>query len=68
MNKCKRYPDCDCYNNWVSPALELAPEKEAELFAEIMQEIENFCDESKFIEFETIMPFIQNYKDVLRYN
>jgi hypothetical protein len=41
MEKCNRYPNCECYTDWEKPAKEIDPAN-AELFVMVKREIESF--------------------------
>ena len=64
MQKCKHYPNCECYNDWHEPAKKINSEN-AELFVTVMQEIENFLDNIHPLKYQLIFKSIKEKLEIL---
>jgi hypothetical protein len=64
MQKCKHYPNCDCYNDWEEPAKRFNPEN-ADVFVTVMQEIRNFLDNSNALDYQLVFERVKDKLQIL---
>lgn len=64
MEKCNRYPNCECYTDWEKPAKEIDPAN-AGIFVLVKQEIEGYLDKTHPLKFNPVLEVIKDKLEVL---